>query len=398
MTDVRPPAHDQGSHTDSPWQVFLVFLRLGLTSFGGPVAHLGYFRQEFVLRRRWLGEAAYAELVALCQFLPGPASSQVGIALGLSRAGVPGALCAWAGFTLPSALALTLLALGVGAGVPPGVLKGLLLVTVAVVAQALWGMARSLCRGPLRIAIALLAMFLVGRWPGLGGQLLVMLLAALLGRLWISPVLGVPLQQQPAASSRRLGAMCLGLALLLLLVLPGLAAIWPNRLLGLFDGFYRVGALVFGGGHVVLPLLQAQVVEPGWVSSPLFLAGYASAQAVPGPLFSVAAFLGASSDGWTGALVCLLAIFLPGLLLVIGVMPFWQALRQRHSVQTALAGVNAAVVGLLAAALYQPLWTHSITGPGELAGATLALGLLCSGRVPPWMLVCLGAALGAWLL
>ncbi|SDA12264.1 chromate transporter [Pseudomonas sp. NFPP10] len=383
---------------ETPWRIFLVFLRLGLSSFGGPLAHLGYFRQEFVQRRRWLGEAAYAELVALCQFLPGPASSQVGIALGLSRRGLPGALCAWAGFTLPSALALALLALGLGGGVPAGALKGLQLVAVAVVAQALWGMARSLCRGALQIVIAVLAAALVLRWPGLGGQLLVMLLAALLGRWLIRPVFQVQVQSPPSGASRRLGACCLGLALLLLVLLPGLVLLWPGRLLSLFDGFYRVGALVFGGGHVVLPLLQAQVVEPGWVSSPLFLAGYASAQAMPGPLFSVAAFLGAAIDGWSGAVVCLLAIFLPGLLLVIGVVPFWQRLRHRQGIQAALAGVNAAVVGLLAAALYQPLWTSSVTGAPELVAVLLALLLLRSGRVPPWALVLLGAGAGAWLL
>ncbi|NBF07986.1 chromate efflux transporter [Pseudomonas sp. Fl4BN1] len=396
MPDVTSPGEAPRA-TETPWQIFLVFLHLGLTSFGGPVAHLGYFRQAFVQRRHWLGEAAYAELVALCQFLPGPASSQVGIALGLARGGVPGALCAWAGFTLPSALALTLLALGLGSGVPPGALKGLQLVAVAVVAQALWGMAWSLCRGPLRMVIALLAAVLVLRWPGLGVQLAVMVLAALLGALLIKPVFEAQIEVRASGSNRRQGIVALSLALLLLVLLPGLALLWPSQLLSLFDGFYRVGALVFGGGHVVLPLLQAQVVEPGWVSSQLFLAGYASAQAVPGPLFSVAAFLGAAIDGWTGALVCLLAIFLPGLLLVIGVVPFWQVLRHRQGIQAALAGVNAAVVGLLAAALYQPLWSSSVTGPLELAAVLLAWALLRSGRVPPWALVLLGAALGAWL-
>ncbi|MDP9528606.1 chromate efflux transporter [Pseudomonas protegens] len=397
MADVTP-ASDPSATRDSPWQIFLMFLRLGLTSFGGPVAHLGYFRQEFVQRRRWLGEAAYAELVALCQFLPGPASSKVGIVLGLSRAGLPGALCAWLGFTLPSALALALLALGIGSGVPPGVLKGLQMVAVAVVALALWGMARSLCRGALRIAIALLAAWLVLRWPGLGAQLLVMLLAALAGTWLITPAARSEVDALAPWGSRRLGGLLLALAALLLLVLPWLSALWPNSWLRLFDGFYRIGALVFGGGHVVLPLLQSQVVASGWISDPLFMTGYASAQAVPGPLFSVAAFIGAAIDGWPGALICLLAIFLPGFLLVIGVLPFWQTLRQRRRIQAALAGVNAAVVGVLAAALYQPLWTSSVTGPAELLAVLLALVLLRSGRVPPWALVLLGAALGGWLL
>ncbi|MCO7611606.1 chromate efflux transporter [Pseudomonas chlororaphis] len=397
MADVTP-ASEPSATRDSPWQIFLMFLRLGLTSFGGPVAHLGYFRQEFVQRRRWLGEAAYAELVALCQFLPGPASSKVGIVLGLSRAGLPGALCAWLGFTLPSALALALLALGIGSGVPPGVLKGLQMVAVAVVALALWGMARSLCRGALRIAIALLAAWLVLRWPGLSAQLLVMLLAALAGSGLITPAARSEVDALAPWGSRRLGGLLLALAALLLLVLPWLSALWPNSWLRLFDGFYRIGALVFGGGHVVLPLLQSQVVASGWISDPLFMTGYASAQAVPGPLFSVAAFIGAAIDGWPGALICLLAIFLPGFLLVIGVLPFWQTLRQRRRIQAALAGVNAAVVGVLAAALYQPLWTSSVTGPAELLAVLLALVLLRSGRVPPWALVLLGAALGGWLL
>ncbi|WP_404936916.1 chromate efflux transporter [Pseudomonas sp. JDS08PS003] len=397
MPTVTPPAGIPDAK-ESPWRIFLIFLRLGLTSFGGPVAHLGYFRQEFVQHRRWLGEAAYAELVALCQFLPGPASSKVGMVLGLSRAGLSGAVCAWAGFTLPSALALVLLALGIGNGIAPGVLKGLLLVAVAVVALALWGMARCLCRGPLRIAIALLAAGWVLHWPGLGGQLLVMLLAALAGAALITPAARPEADALAPWGSRRLGWLLLGTALLLLLLLPGLAALWPTPWLRWFDGFYRIGALVFGGGHVVLPLLQSQVVESGWISDQLFMTGYASAQAVPGPLFSVAAFIGTALGGWPGALICLVAIFLPGFLLVIGVLPFWQTLRHRRDIQAALCGVNAAVVGVLAAALYQPLWTSSVTGLPELLAVLLALVLLHSGRLPPWALVLLGAALGGWLL
>ncbi|MFJ7141581.1 chromate efflux transporter [Pseudomonas protegens] len=397
MSRVTPPAGIPGAK-ESPWRIFLIFLRLGLTSFGGPVAHLGYFRQEFVQHRRWLGEAAYAELVALCQFLPGPASSQVGMVLGLSRAGLSGAVCAWAGFTLPSALALALLALGIGTGIAPGVLKGLLLVAVAVVALAVWGMARSLCRGPLRIAIALLAGGWVLHWPGLGGQLLVMLLAAGAGAALITSAARPEADALAPWGSRRLGGLLLGTALLLLLLLPGLAALWPTPWLRWFDGFYRIGALVFGGGHVVLPLLQSQVVESGWISDQLFMTGYASAQAMPGPLFSVAAFIGTALGGWPGALICLVAIFLPGFLLVIGVLPFWQTLRHRRDIQAALAGVNAAVVGVLAAALYQPLWTRSVTGLPELLAVLLALVLLRSGRLPPWALVLMGAGLGGWLL
>ncbi|MFJ7281653.1 chromate efflux transporter [Pseudomonas sp. NPDC099000] len=386
--------------TDKAWAIFLIFLRLGLTSFGGPVAHLGYFRSEFVARRRWLSEAAYAELIALCQFLPGPASSQVGMALGLSRAGYSGALAAWAGFTLPSALILTLLAIGISHGgwaLPAGLIHGLKIVAVAVVAQAVWGMARTLCRGPVRVGIMLLATAGVLLWPTTGGQLTVMAVAAVIGLALLHNTHATQREGLSIRVSRRAGWLAIGVFVALLLGLPLIAHHWPDSLTSLFDSFYRTGALVFGGGHVVLPLLQSQVVGTGLLSNDVFLAGYAAAQAMPGPLFTFAAFLGASISGWSGALVCVLAIFLPSLLLVIGVLPFWQRLRGNGRVQAALAGVNAGVVGLLLAALYQPLWTTSILSPLDVLLAVLALIALLFWRCPPWLLVLLGGICGVLL-
>ncbi|MHC8386675.1 chromate efflux transporter [Pseudomonas sp. MDT2-39-1] len=385
---------------DKPWVIFLIFLRLGLTSFGGPVAHLGYFRSEFVQRRRWLSEAAYAELIALCQFLPGPASSQVGMALGLSRAGYSAALAAWAGFTLPSALILTLLAFAIthgGWALPTGLIHGLKIVAVAVVAHAVWGMARTLCRGPVRVGIMLVATVGVLLWPTSAGQMTVMAVAALIGLVLLQNANGAQQEGLSIRVSRLAGWLALGLFVALLLGLPLISHRWPDSLISLFDGFYRTGALVFGGGHVVLPLLQSQVVGTGLLSNDVFLAGYAAAQAMPGPLFTFAAFLGASISGWSGALVCVLAIFLPSLLLVIGVLPFWQRLRGNGRVQAALAGVNAGVVGLLLAALYQPLWTTSILGPLDVLLAVLALMALLFWRCPPWLLVLLGGFCGVLL-
>ncbi|MBS0610669.1 MAG: chromate efflux transporter [Proteobacteria bacterium] len=392
----------------SAWQVFVIFLRLGLTSFGGPVAHLGYFRQEFVARRRWLDEAAYADLVALCQFLPGPASSQVGMALGLRQAGMPGALAAWMGFTLPSALAMALLGLGLVAGqalVPTGVLHGFKVAAVAVVAQAVWGMARSLCRGAARLLLMGLACALVLRWPGVAGQLGTLLLAALVGlALWGrgGAMPAAPAHAGPSVMRRRTGALLLALFAALLMLLPLAARVWPQPALALADAFYRAGAVVFGGGHVVLPLLQAEVVAPGWVAAGDFLAGYGLAQAVPGPLFSFAAFVGAAArngaGGWLGALVCLVAIFLPALLLVAGALPFWERLGHDGRARAALSGVNAAVVGLLLAALYHPVWSSAIHAPIDLGVALAAFAALTWARVPPWLVVPLCGVAGLWLL
>jgi len=340
------------------WSVFLIFLRLGLTSFGGPIAHLGYFRAEFVTRRHWLSEKSYAQLVALCQFLPGPASSQVGIALGLSRAGYPGALAAWAGFTLPSALVLIFFALSLtsyGSVFSPAVLHGLKVVAVAVVAQAVWGMARNLCTDLLRISIMVMTSIVVLLVPSVWGQIGTIAAAGVVGLLLLRPAQNEAHDPLPVSVSRRGGLIWLTLFFVLLVGLPVVAHIFPGHVISLVDAFYRAGSLVFGGGHVVLPLLQAEVVPSGWINNETFLAGYGAAQAVPGPLFTFAAFLGASMNtmpsGWIGAMICLLAIFAPSFLLVAGTLPFWEALRQNILMQGALAGLNAAVVGLLLAAL-----------------------------------------------
>lgn len=389
-------------------QLFLIFLRLGLTSFGGPVAHLGYFRAEFVQRRRWLSERAYADLVALCQFLPGPASSQVGMALGLVRGGWGGALAAWAGFTLPSALLLAVLAVGLSARgdlVPQGMLHGLKVVAVAVVAQAVWGMARTLCKGPARMAFMLVSAAVLWRWSGVGAQVGVMLLAGLLGWVLWGRGAGVGTAHAdaplPLPLGRRGGAVLLALFGALLVLLPLVAHAGPGRLWALVDAFYRTGALVFGGGHVVLPLLQAEVVQTGWVAPDAFLAGYGAAQAAPGPLFTFAAFLGASVQGWPsgalGAAVCLVSIFLPAFLLVAGALPFWEPLRASRAAQGALAGVNAAVVGLLLAALIDPVGTSALHGWADAALALAAFWALQRAKLPPWAVVLACGVLG-WLL
>ncbi|AVR88913.1 chromate efflux transporter [Thauera aromatica] len=388
----------------SPWAVFLIFLRLGLTSFGGPVAHLGYFRDEFVTRRQWLSERSYADLVALCQFLPGPASSQVGIALGLSRSGYAGALAAWTGFTLPSAIALILFALGIagyGEAVPPGVLHGLKVVAVAVVAQAVWGMARNLCPDTPRITLMAAATCAVLLLPSAWGQVGVMAIAALVGLMLFKPRQGLAHDALPAVVGHRAGLFWLTLFLALLIGLPLLSALFPSRALSMVDAFYRAGSLVFGGGHVVLPLLQAEVVPSGWVGNESFLAGYGAAQAVPGPLFTFAAFLGASMteapSGWLGGVICLLAIFAPSFLLVAGALPFWERLRRNVRTQAALAGINAAVAGLLLAALYQPVWTSAIHAPQDFGLALVALVALMFWKLPPWLVV-IGSGVAGGLL
>jgi chromate transporter len=398
MADSR--AHDRST----PWSVFLIFLRLGLTSFGGPIAHLGYFRQEFVARRRWLTERSYADLVALCQFLPGPASSQVGIALGMSRAGYRGALAAWLGFTLPSAVALILLALGIsryGTALAPGALHGLKVVAVAVVAQAVWGMARSVCTDVPRVTLMMIATCVVLLQPSAWAQVGVMVAAGVAGLLLFKPAQSVGHDPLPITISRRAGAIWLSLFLILLVGLPLLNQLLPSQPLAMVDAFYRAGSLVFGGGHVVLPLLQAEVVPAGWVSNEAFLAGYGAAQAVPGPLFTFAAFLGASMNlapsGWSGGMICLLAIFAPSFLLILGALPFWERLRRSVHAQAALTGVNAAVVGLLLAALYQPVWTSAIFTVHDFGLALVALVALMFWKLPPWLVV-VGCGVAGWLL
>lgn len=394
-----------GDPTDrNPWAIFLVFLRLGLTSFGGPIAHLGYFRDEFVTRRQWLTERSYADLVALCQFLPGPASSQVGMALGLSRGGYAGALAAWAGFTLPSAIALILLALGMaswGDAVPSGLLHGLKVVAVAVVAQAVWGMARNLCPDAPRITLMAVACCFVLWMPSTEGQVGAIMLAAGIGLWRFKPLPEAAHDPQPITIRRRTGLFWLALFLALLISLPLLSALFPNQTLARVDAFYRAGSLVFGGGHVVLALLQAEVVPTGWVNNDAFLAGYGAVQAVPGPLFTFAAFLGASMNdaplGWWGGLICLLAIFTPSFLLVVGALPFWERLRRNARTQAALLGINAAVVGLLLAALYHPVWTSAIHAPQDFGLALVALVALMCWKLPPWLVV-MGSGVASWVL
>jgi chromate transporter len=381
------PREDEGSAIDKAargnWlEVLAVFFRLGLTSFGGPVAHLGYFREEFVTRRRWLDDRSYADLVALCQFLPGPASSQVGIAIGLLRAGYAGALSAWIGFTLPSALAMVLFAYGVSAlgdVSGSGWLHGLKVAAVAVVAQAVLGMARTLAPDRERATLAVSAAIVVLAVPSAWGQIGAIIMGGVVGITMLRREAPVDHAALPLRVSRTTGAVMLVWFFALLIGLPLLSALTPAQSVKEFDAFYRAGSLVFGGGHVVLPLLQASVVSPGWVSNDAFLAGYGAAQAVPGPLFTFAAYLGAvmrpPPNGWIGATLCLVAVFLPSFLLVIGALPFWEELRQQATAQAALRGVNAAVVGLLLAALYHPVWT---AGLSTLAtSGSLALPFYC---------------------
>jgi chromate transporter len=385
-------------------EVFRTFLKLGLTSFGGPVAHIGYFRTELVERRRWLDERSYADLVALAQFLPGPASSQVGIALGQLRAGYAGALAAWVGFTLPSAVALVLFAYGVAAvgdAAGSGWLHGLKVAAVAVVAQAVLAMALTLAPDRLRATLAVAAAAVVLLVPTAWAQIAAIALGAIAGVAMLRD--GTPRDPValPVQVSRTAGAVMLLVFFALLAGLPLLAAAVPEQAIKLVDAFYRAGSLVFGGGHVVLPLLQAEVVPTGWVTNDAFLAGYGAAQAVPGPLFTFAAYLGAvmgtQPSGWLGAAICLVAVFLPSFLLMIGALPFWDALRRQPLAQAALKGVNAAVVGLLLAALYHPVWTAGIHNARDFALAVVAFLLLMIWKVPPWIVVVLSAAGGAVL-
>lgn len=388
--DVRP-AH---ALLDVLW----VSTRLGLTSFGGPIAHLGYFHGEYVRRRRWLDEQTYADLVALCQFLPGPASSKVGIATGIIRAGLPGGALAWLGFTLPSALALVGFAYGVraiGAAADAGWLHGLKVVAVAVVALAVWGMARNLCPDRERATLAILTAMVALAWPTAAGQIVPIVAAGLIGlRLFPGSNPSPPVEVRVPVS-RGVGAAAWLILFALLALLPLLRQASSAFALAVFDSFFRVGALVFGGGHVVLPLLQAEVVGPGWVANERFVAGYGAAQAVPGPLFTFAAYLGfvleGEPHGWSGAALALVAIFLPALLMTVGALPFWNLLRSRVAFQAALRGINAAVVGLLLGALYQPVWTSAIHTPADFALALLAFGLLASWKWPPWLVVALTA-------
>ena len=404
LSSPPPGAAAPSAARGSPLEVLLAFFRLGLMSFGGPVAHLGYFRNEFVARRRWLDDQAYSDLVALCQFLPGPASSQVGFALGLQRAGWLGGLAAWAAFTLPSALLLMAFAFGAMQGSGPlavGLGQGLMIAAVAVVAQAVWGMGRALCPDRSRAGLAVGAALLTLVWPGSGGQLTAFVGGGGFGGLRRAGASAPALGEAGCPVSPRQGAALLGLCAVLLLGLPVLAVGVGGLALPAVATVFQAGALVFGGGHVVLPLLEAGVVETGWVSETVFLAGYGAAQAVPGPLFSFAAYLGmvmpAPFGGWLGGLILLVAVFAPGLLLVAGVLPFWERWRHHALAPRILAGVNAAVVGILLAALYDPVWTSAITDRAAFAVALAAFGLLVVGRVAPLLVVAGCALAGVWM-
>ena len=387
---------------ESVFSVFMAFLKLGLTSFGGPIAHLGYFREEFVVRRKWMDDRVYADLVALCQFTPGPASSKVGMGIGLAKAGLPGAVAAWLAFTAPSAIALLLFAYGIGAfaeNLNAGWLHGLKVVAVAVIAQAVWGMAKNLCPDAQRFTLAVTASIITMIWPTSLGQVAAIGVGAVVGCAFLGAKQDDTHVDMKISLGKTAGALSLILFFALLLGLPAASAISQNHSLSLFDSFYRSGSLVFGGGHVVLPLLQSEVVPPGWITNDAFLAGYGAAQAVPGPLFTFAAYLGAimgpEPGGWQGALLCIAAIFLPAFLLTIGVLPFWDDLRRFRAVRSALVGVNAAVVGLLLAALYNPVWTSAIKAPADFGLGLAAFALLMFWKTPPWLVVIL-SALGGW--
>ena len=398
MTETVETPVAQTARKGSPLEVLRIFLKLGVTCFGGPIAHIGYFRNEFVVRRRWLDEQAYADLVALCQFLPGPASSQVGFSIGLMRAGYWGGLAAWTGFTLPSAIALVLFAYGAGALSGPlglALLQGLKLVAVAIVAQAVWGMARTLCPDRERASIAVVATLVILVSTASIAQIGAILFGGLAGLWCCRDVPASCTGQMHLPVSRRTGLTALAACAVLLVGLPVLASTLASSGLALFDAFYRSGALVFGGGHVVLPLLRGTFVAPGWVSDDVFLAGYGAAQAVPGPLFTFSAYLGTvvrpTPHGVAGAALGLIGIFLPGMLALVGMLPFWDTFRRRTQAQAFMRGVNAAVVGVLGAALYNPVWTTSVQSPGDFGIALVGFVLLTAWGAPPLLVVAVSA-------
>lgn len=385
------------------WEVLKVCTRLGLTSFGGPIAHLGYFHEEYVTRRKWLSEQSYADLVALCQFLPGPASSQVGIAVGIQRAGLMGGLMAWLGFTLPSAILLMIFAFVLkGLNIQSsGWLHGLMVVAVAVVAQAVWGMATKLATGRFRATIAILSAVVTLLVPISLVQVLIILFAGLIGWKFFKAKVQSEVQPMHIPISRKTGTLCITLFFVLLLALPVLRLGIHHQTLAMMDSFYRAGALVFGGGHVVLPLLQRDVVPVGWMTNSQFLAGYGAAQAVPGPLFTFSAYLGfvskPSPHGILGGTIALISIFMPAFLLVAGTLPFWNAIRVKPGFQSALSGINASVVGLLIAALYNPVWTNAILSPFDFCLAIVDFALLMVWKLPPWIVVLVSAGGGMLL-
>lgn len=384
-------------HKSSILEILSASTKLGLTSFGGPIAHLGYFREEYVKRRQWLDDKSYADLVALCQFLPGPASSQVGISIGMMRGGLLGGLASWIGFTLPSALALMIFAYAlknydVGNA---GWLHGLMIVAVAVVAQAVWGMARKLAPDRTRGTIVILTAIITLLWPFAYGQLILIAAAGVFGRFFLTKSEIPETPHISIAISRRSAVAAWVLFFGLLIGLPLLRTVIDSHWLAVFDSFFRVGSLVFGGGHVVLPMLQAEVVPPGWLTDTQFLAGYGAAQAVPGPLFTFSAYLGTVMNGWIGALVALIAMFLPSFLLITGSLPFWDVIRRRPNFQSVLKGINASVVGILLAALFNPVWVIAIYTPYDFCLAIASFGLLMLWKLPPWVVVLFSVIGGA---
>ncbi|WP_103106804.1 chromate transporter [Brevibacillus reuszeri] len=399
MKTKRAQPNTESSKLKRLFELFLVSMKLGATSFGGPIAHLGFFHEEYIKRRKWLDEKSYAELVAVCQILPGPASSQVGIGIGILRGGLLGGIAAWLGFTLPSVLVLVLFAMFMQESTiaQAGWIHGLKIVAVAIVAHAVIEMGKKLAPDKKRATIAVLAATAALLWQTAFSQIMIIVLAGLLGwsfyrgeQASIVPAIRVPIK-------RSVAVLCLTLFICLLLALPVLKGVLSLPWLAMFDSFYRAGSLVFGGGHVVLPLLEREVLPAGWLTKEQFLAGYGATQAVPGPLFTFAAFLGAVMNGWAGAAVATIAIFLPAFLLVAGTLPFWGALRQKRGIQAALAGVNAAVVGILLAALYDPIWVSSILTPADFVLAAILFTLLAFWKTPPWVIVLIGALGGIFI-
>lgn len=389
-----------GQKKKSVWiEIVAASSKLGLTSFGGPTAHLGYFKNEYVDKRKWLDDKAYADIIALCQFLPGPASSQVGIAIGMLRGGMMGGLLSWLGFTLPSVLILALFAFLYQSMdlTDAGWIHGLKLVAVAVVLHAVIGMGKTLTPDKPRVTIAIATMIVTVLFPSAVGQILMIVVAGLLGFLLYRKQAVLPTAELPISIRKRTGAIALALFFLLLFGLPVLRSIFQHGYIALFDTFYRAGSLVFGGGHVVLPLLEREVVPNGWISAEQFLAGYGVAQAVPGPLFTFASYIGGMIAGVGGVVVATVAIFLPSFLLIIGSLPFFDEIRKQPKLQAAFTGINAAVVGLLLAALYDPVWTNSVQTATHFSFAAVLYGLLAVWKYPPWVVVIIGAV-GGYLL
>ncbi len=383
-------------------EILFVSTRLGLTSFGGPIAHLGYFHNEYVRRRKWMDEKSYADLVALAQFLPGPASSQVGIGIGVMRGGLIEGIVSFIGFTLPSVIALILFALLLQSFdvSDAGWIKGLKIVAVAVVAHAILGMAKNLAPDLKRKALALLALIGTLLWPSSLSQIGVILIAALIGYMLYKNSAETTEGRIKFPVTKKIGALSLALFFAFLVSLPILREVTGSYWVAMFDSFYRAGSLVFGGGHVVLPLLEREFVPTGWLTEEAFLAGYGATQAVPGPLFTFVAYLGTVMNGWAGGLFATAAIFLPAFLLIVGVLPFWDALRTNQKVKGAIMGVNAAVLGILISAFYTPIWTSSITQPADFTLAAILFSLLVYWKLPPWVIVlcgALGGTLIAWI-